>query len=93
LNSRKAQKNGFNGPTLGVKLAEENKREFTEEQLRAGEAVIGLQGKIELDTVFFLMKNGLKLCFKFESGLQQGRQPERPIIRCHQTHVEEFYKI
>jgi hypothetical protein len=25
-------------------LSEENKREFTEEQLRAGEAVIGLQG-------------------------------------------------
>jgi hypothetical protein len=30
---------------LGVKLAEKNEREFTEEQLRAGEAVIGLQGK------------------------------------------------
>jgi hypothetical protein len=40
---RYAQKNGYNGPTLGPKLAEENKREFTEEQLRAGEAVIGLQ--------------------------------------------------
>jgi len=40
---RYAQKNGFQGPTLGVKLAEENKREWTEEQLRAGEAVIGLQ--------------------------------------------------
>ncbi|CAF1083182.1 unnamed protein product [Brachionus calyciflorus] len=40
---RYAQKNGFQGPTLGVKLAEENRREFTEEQLRAGEAVIGLQ--------------------------------------------------
>ena len=39
----KAQKNGYNGPTLGVKLAEENKREFTEDQLRAGESVIGLQ--------------------------------------------------
>lgn len=40
---RYAQKNGFQGPTLGVKLAEENKREFTEDQLRAGAAVIGLQ--------------------------------------------------
>ena len=39
----KAQKNGFNGPTLGVKLAEENKLEFTEEQMRAGEAIVGLQ--------------------------------------------------
>lgn len=40
---RYAQKNGYQGPTLGVKLAEENKREFSEEQLRAGSAVIGLQ--------------------------------------------------
>jgi len=31
------------GPYLGPKPAEENKREFTEEQLRAGEAVINLQ--------------------------------------------------
>ena len=40
---RYAQKNGYNGPALGIKLADANKREFTEEQLRAGEAVIGLQ--------------------------------------------------
>ncbi|XP_063721238.1 myophilin-like isoform X2 [Symsagittifera roscoffensis] len=32
--ARKAQvKEGYNGPTLGVKEATENKREFTEEQL------------------------------------------------------------
>jgi hypothetical protein len=42
---RAAQKNGFNGPTLGPKPADENKREFSEEQLRAGDSVIGLQGK------------------------------------------------
>jgi len=40
---RKAQANGFNGPALGPKEAQANKREFTEEQLRAGEGVIGLQ--------------------------------------------------
>lgn len=40
---RYAQKNGFNGPVLGVKMSEANRREFTEEQLRAGEATIGLQ--------------------------------------------------
>lgn len=40
---RKARKVGFNGPTLGPDEATENKREFSEEQLRAGEAVIGLQ--------------------------------------------------
>ncbi|CAM6006639.1 unnamed protein product [Sphagnum balticum] len=43
---RQAQKMGYKGPTLGVKLAEENKREFTEEQLRAGEGCIGLQGRL-----------------------------------------------
>jgi transgelin len=40
---RQAQKHNFNGPTLGVKMAEENKREFTEEQLKASEGFIGLQ--------------------------------------------------
>ncbi|XP_014282714.1 muscle-specific protein 20 [Halyomorpha halys] len=33
----------WRGPWLGPKPAEENKREWTEEQLRAGECVIGLQ--------------------------------------------------
>lgn len=33
----------FHGPWLGPKPAEENRREWTEEQLRAGEGVIGLQ--------------------------------------------------
>ncbi|KAM0725385.1 Muscle-specific protein 20 [Formica fusca] len=33
----------WKGPYLGPKPSEECKREFTEEQLRAGEAVIGLQ--------------------------------------------------
>ncbi|XP_049837503.1 muscle-specific protein 20 [Schistocerca gregaria] len=33
----------WKGPYLGPKPAEEHKREFTEEQLRAGEAIIGLQ--------------------------------------------------
>lgn len=33
----------WRGPSLGPKPSEENKREFTEEQLRAGEGVIGLQ--------------------------------------------------
>lgn len=33
----------YTGPTLGPKLSEENKRQFTEEQLSSGKAVIGLQ--------------------------------------------------
>ena len=40
---RKAQAVGYDGPVLGPKEASENKREFTEEQLRAGEGIIGLQ--------------------------------------------------
>lgn len=33
----------WKGPYLGPKPADENKREFTEEQLKAGESIIGLQ--------------------------------------------------
>uniref|UniRef100_A0A0X3PAW3 Transgelin n=1 Tax=Schistocephalus solidus TaxID=70667 RepID=A0A0X3PAW3_SCHSO len=33
----------YTGPTLGPKLAQENKREFTEEQLREGANVVSLQ--------------------------------------------------
>lgn len=33
----------WRGPHLGPRPSEENRREWTEEQLRAGEAVIGLQ--------------------------------------------------
>jgi len=32
-----------NGPVLGPAESTENKREFTDEQLRAGEGIIGLQ--------------------------------------------------
>jgi hypothetical protein len=38
-----AQKNGFSGPQLGVKVAKENKREFDDSVLKAGQSVIGLQ--------------------------------------------------
>lgn len=34
---------GFDGPAFGPKMSEEHKREFTEEQLRAGEGHLGLQ--------------------------------------------------
>ncbi|CAF0870577.1 unnamed protein product [Didymodactylos carnosus] len=39
---RQAQKKGFSGPTLGVKMLEKNERQFTEEQLRAGAGIVGL---------------------------------------------------
>jgi hypothetical protein len=40
-----AQKLGFDGPTLGAKMATANKREFTEEQLNAGKNIVGVFGK------------------------------------------------
>lgn len=40
---RKSQKVGYNGPRLGPEEATGNTRSFTEEQLRAGEGMIGLQ--------------------------------------------------
>jgi hypothetical protein len=43
FNFFKSQKKGFNGPHLGPKMSEENRRDFTEEQLRAGDSTIGLQ--------------------------------------------------
>lgn len=38
-----AQRNGFNGPVIGKKMATQNKRDFDEATLKAGQAVIGLQ--------------------------------------------------
>lgn len=38
-----AQKKGYDGPVIGVKFAEENKREFDEETLKKGKSIIGLQ--------------------------------------------------
>ena len=44
---REAQVQQLNpgGPTLGAKMATENKREFTEEQMNAGKNVVGVFGK------------------------------------------------
>lgn len=38
-----AQKKGYEGPVLGKKMATQNKREFDQETLKAGQSVIGLQ--------------------------------------------------
>ncbi|KAL4230284.1 hypothetical protein ACF0H5_010669 [Mactra antiquata] len=40
---RAAQKNGFNGPTLGPRESQYNPRNFDEETLSAGQTMIGLQ--------------------------------------------------
>lgn len=37
------QKNGWNGPVLGVKIASENRRNFDDDVLKAGQSMIGLQ--------------------------------------------------
>ena len=38
-----AQKNSYDGPMLGVKEADSNPRNFSEEKMKAGATVIGLQ--------------------------------------------------
>ncbi|GFT50335.1 calponin-3 [Nephila pilipes] len=38
-----AKKKGFQGPTIGVKVADENKRIFSKEKLEMGKTIIGLQ--------------------------------------------------
>ncbi|XP_053210310.1 calponin-3-like isoform X1 [Panonychus citri] len=38
-----AQKKGYQGPVIGIKTSDENKREFDEETLKKGRAMIGLQ--------------------------------------------------
>ena len=38
-----AMKNGYNGPSIGVKIADENKRNMDEQKLREGRNIIGLQ--------------------------------------------------
>ncbi|XP_025086690.1 myophilin-like [Pomacea canaliculata] len=40
---RKAQANGFEGPTIGVRESAYNPRNFSEETLREGQTIIGLQ--------------------------------------------------
>ena len=38
-----AQKVGFEGPALGARVSQENKRAFDDSVLKAGQSVIGLQ--------------------------------------------------
>lgn len=38
-----ARKHGYDGPTIGVKLADENRRSFTAEQVQQGKMAISLQ--------------------------------------------------
>ena len=38
-----AQKNEFSGPTIGVRLVTENRRDFDDEVMRQGETIVGLQ--------------------------------------------------
>ena len=41
-----AKKKDFAGPAIGVKVASKNERSFTDEQLRGGQSIIGLQVNI-----------------------------------------------
>lgn len=37
-----AQRKKFSGPTLGPKMSDANQRDFTDDQLRAGQSMVGL---------------------------------------------------
>ena len=75
----KAQKHNFNGPTRGVKLSEENKREFTEEQLEAGKNIIGLQGKfIDYVKINFIII--LTVLINWKAGYNKGATMSGTII-------------
>lgn len=37
------QKNGFTGPTIGIRQGSQNKRDFSDETLKSGQNIIGLQ--------------------------------------------------
>jgi len=53
-----AQKKGFAGPAIGVKVAEQNKRNFSEDKLREGQSIIGLQVRKEIiENNLFLLFN------------------------------------
>jgi len=41
-----AQKKGYDGPAIGVKIADENVRDFDQQKLREGRNVIGLQVRL-----------------------------------------------
>ena len=38
-----AQRQGFDGPVIGKKMATQNKRDFDDATMKAGQSVIGLQ--------------------------------------------------
>ena len=38
-----SQKNGYQGPTIGTKISKANPRDWSEEQLKAGDTIIGQQ--------------------------------------------------
>ena len=66
--SKQAQTSGYTGPVLGPKEADKNVREFTDDQLAAGKAVIGLQ-------------MGTNKCAS-QSGMSMGGQRHINDIKC-----------
>jgi len=54
---------GYSGPTLGIKIADKQKIEFTEEQLRKSQATVGLQyeGSNKHDTGLHYARNVVKV--------------------------------
>merc|ERR1712243_59830 len=73
------QKNGWDGPVLGVKQATENKRRFDEEVLKAGQSMIGLQyGTNKGASQAGMTPYGASRQIRLEDNLKNGEvEPDR----------------
>jgi len=72
------QKKGWNGPVLGVKVASENKRNFNEGVLKAGQSMIGLQyGSNKGASQAGMTPYGANRQIRPEDGQRVGDEPDR----------------
>merc|ERR1711945_23356 len=74
-----AQKKSWEGPALGVKVASENKRNFDEDTLKAGQSMIGLQyGTNKGASQAGMTPYGASRQIRLEDNLKNGEvEPDR----------------
>jgi hypothetical protein len=72
------QKKGWTGPVLGVKVASENKRNFDEGVMKAGQSMIGLQyGSNKGASQAGMTPYGANRQIRPEDGQRVGDEPDR----------------
>merc|ERR1712233_238058 len=76
---KQAQKKSWEGPALGVKVASENKRNFDEDTLKAGQSMIGLQyGTNKGASQAGMTPYGASRQIRLEDNLKNGEvEPDR----------------